>query len=385
MLMKIQVPLQDFEIAFKSRVAAHQNDLISLYFLKHIKIEDQNHQLWTQELLRYKVQSAQAAFVGRYKELVFWLKFIPNKDSNRRDFTIHYDAVLHEIINHQALIYVNSDWENGIHNSSQQIGIIELDVPSNTIYPLHISLEQGSNWKGFKSMVALGMKHISEGTDHLLFLMVLLLSAPLLTDGKKWTGLGSTKYSIIRMLKIATAFTVGHSITLAIGSFGFFHPNPKPVEILIALSILVTAIHLIKPIFPHKELYIASIFGLIHGLAFATILTSLTLETNRLLLSLLGFNIGIELMQVLVILLVMPWLLFIGSEKTYRLICYFGATIASIASIAWILERSTEQSNFISSYLQSSPTYSVYFVIGLALFSIGHKISTLFRKKRVGN
>jgi hypothetical protein len=385
MLMKIQVPLQDFEIAFKSRVTTEQSNLISLYFAQHVKIEDQNHRLWKQALLRYKVQSATSAFVGSYKELVFWLKFIPNKDSNLRDFTIHYDAVLHEIINHQALLYVNSDWENGIHNSSQQIGIIALDVPTNTIYPLHISLEKGSNWKGFKSMVALGMQHISEGTDHLLFLLVLLLSAPLLTDGKKWTGTGSTKYSVIRILKIATAFTVGHSITLAIGSFGFFRPDSKPVEILIAVSILVTAIHLIKPIFPNKELYIASIFGLIHGLAFATILTRLNLETDRLLLSLLGFNVGIELMQVWVILLVMPWLLFIGSHKTYRLICLFGAAIACMASLAWILERSMQQSNFISSYLQSSPTYSVYFVIGLALFSIGHKVITFLRKKRVGS
>jgi HupE / UreJ protein len=374
MLMKIQVPLEDFEIAFKHKVTRNQNQLFSQYFSNHIQIKDKESRSWKMEFINYKIQSTEANFVGKYNEIVFWFKFIPNKNSNYKDFTIHYDAILHEISNHQALIYVNSDWENGIHNNSQQIGVIELDVASNTIYPLHISLEKGSNWKGFKSMVVLGMKHISEGTDHLLFLLVLLLSAPLLTDGKKWIGTGNTKYSLIRIIRIATAFTIGHSITLIIGSFGLLNPNTKPVEIIIAISILVTAIHTIKPIFPNKEIYIALAFGLIHGLAFATILTNLNLETNKLILSLLGFNIGIELMQLFAILLVMPWLLLISSYKTYKLVCFFGATIAGIASIAWIIERSTEKSNFISTHLQNSPNYAIYFVIGLAIFSITTKI-----------
>lgn len=382
MVLKLQVPLQDFEIAFKSNVTSNQNPLFFNYFSKHIQIKDKENKSWKMKFIDYKIQLTKADFVGKYKEIVFWLKFIPNKNSAVRDFTIYYDAIMHEIINHQALIYVNSDWENGIHNNSQQIGIIELDVPSNTIYPLHIFLEKGSTWKGFKSTVSLGMKHISEGTDHLLFLLVLLLSAPLLSDGKKWIGKGSTKYSLISILKITTAFTIGHSITLIIGTFGLLNLNTKVVEIVIAISILVTAIHILKPIFPKKEIYIASVFGLIHGLAFATILTNLNLETNKLILSLLGFNIGIELMQLLVILLVMPWLLLISSYKTYKLASFFGATMAGIASIAWIIERSTEKSNFISVYLQNSPNYSMYFVIGLALFSITIEINDKIVKKR---
>jgi hypothetical protein len=374
MLMQIRVPLQDFEIAFKSSVTTNQNILFFNYFSKHVQIKDKENKCWKIEFKSYKIQTTKADFVGKYKEIVFWLKFIPNKNSDIRDFTIYYDAIMHEIINHQAIIYVNSDWKNGIHNNSQQIGIIELDVVSNRIYPLHISLERGSTWKGFKSMVSLGMKHISEGTDHLLFLLVLLISAPLLTDGKKWIGKGGTKYSLISILKIATAFTIGHSITLIIGTFGLLNPNTKAVEIVIALSILVTAIHTIKPLFANKEIYIASAFGLIHGLAFATILTNLNLETNKLILSLLGFNIGIELMQLLFILLVMPWLLLISSYKTYKIVSFFGATMAGTASIAWIIERSTEKSNFISVYLQNSPNYSMYFVVGLALFSITNKI-----------
>lgn len=381
MLFQIKVPLQDFEIAFKEKIKLNQPKLVVEYFKNHIIIEDKNNQFLKIELVNYNVQKTKAEMVGEYDEVIFNLRFFANKNVDIRNFTLHYDAIMHEIINVQAMVYVTSDWENGIHES-QQIGVIGLDIPTNKIYPLHISLEKGSTWKGFKSMVGLGMKHISEGTDHLLFLLVLLLSAPILSNGKKWIGKGSTKYSLIRIIRIATAFTIGHSITLIIGSFGLLNPNTKPVEIIIALSILVTSIHTIKPIFPNKEIYIASIFGLIHGLAFATILTNLNLETNKLILSLLGFNIGIELMQLLVIFIVMPWLLLISSYKTYKLVSFFGATIAGIASIAWIIERSTEKSNFISTYLQNSPNYSIYFVIGLAIFSITNKITTTIIKKK---
>lgn len=373
-VMKIQIPLQDFEIAFKSKVTTKETFLIAHYFSKHIKIEDKNHEFWKMEFIDYRIQSTKAAFVGKYQQIVFTLQFIPNKNSNYRDFTIHYDAILHEITNHQALIYVDSDWENGLHNEGQQIGIIERDIPTNTIYPLHISLEKGSNWKGFKSMVCFGMKHIYEGTDHMLFLVVLLLSAPLISNGKKWIGTGSKKYSLIRILKIATAFTIGHSITLAIGSFGLINQNTKWVEILIALSILITAVHAIKPIFPNKEIFIASGFGFIHGLAFASVLTNLKLETNKLLLSLLGFNIGIELMQLFIIIIVMPWLLLLSPFKIYQWIRLVGALCAGIASTAWAVERYTEKSNFITVQIQNCESYAIVLVVVLACFSIFYSI-----------
>jgi hypothetical protein len=366
-VMKIQIPLQDFEIAFKSKVTSKETFLIANYFSKHITIEDKNHDLWKMKFIDYHIQQNKAAFVGKYQEIVFKVQFIPNKNSNYRDFTLHYDAILHEISNHQALIYIDSDWENGIHNEGQQIGIIERDIPTNTIYPLHISLGKGSNWKGFKSMVRFGIKHIYEGTDHLLFLFLLLLSAPLIAKDKKWTGTGSKKYSLIRIVKIATAFTIGHSITLAIGSIGVINPNTKWVEILIALSILITAIHAIKPVFPNKEIIIAAGFGFIHGLAFASILTHLNLETNKLLLSLLGFNVGIELMQLLVIIVVMPCLLLVSPYKIYSWIRVLGAFFAVIASIAWTVERYTEKSNFITVQIQHGVPYMIAALLSLTI------------------
>ena len=144
------------------------------------------------------------------------------------------------------------------------------------------------------------MRHIAEGTDHLLFLLVLLLPAPLLlTKGRRWGGFGGVGYSLRRLLLIVTAFTLGHSFTLLLGALGWVRLPSQPVEVLIAVSILVSAGHAVRPLFPGREAWVAAGFGLVHGLAFASTLANLHLEAGPMALSILGFNLGIELMQLL--------------------------------------------------------------------------------------
>ncbi|TRX35403.1 HupE/UreJ family protein [Flavobacterium restrictum] len=375
---ELQLPLKELQFAVPFDVTKNTNDLLknheqdlSKYILSHFTITGNNGKKWNMEIAKMKISRSEQEATGKYEELIIYLTINPKSIQNVRKFTINYDAIIHQVVTHRILVTIKQDWENGqIGENNSEIGIISIDLNTNTVLPFKVNLAKGSSWKGFKSMVSLGMKHISEGTDHLLFLLVLLLSAPLVTDGKKWIGSGGTKYSLIRILKIATAFTIGHSITLIMGSFGLINANAKLVELFIALSILFTAVHAIKPIFANKEIYIASVFGLLHGLAFATILTDLNLETNKLVLSLLGFNIGIELMQLFVILLVMPWLLLLSSYKVYNWVRIIGALLAGIISISWLLERYTEKSNFISIYLQNSAQYSIWIVFILACFTI---------------
>lgn len=368
-LMNIQLPLQDFEIAYKDKVAENQNQLAA-YFLKHIQIQSQNHELWQQQWVDYKLQKAEAAFVGNYTQIQFTLRFTAPKTADLRDFTIYYDAVMHEITNHQALVFIESDWQNGRHNQPEQIGIIGLDVPTATIYPLHVSVQPGSAWKGFASMVRLGMKHIAEGTDHLLFLWVLLLLAPFVQIDRHWVRQPTTRDTLKNILKIVTAFTVGHSMTLMLGTVSSFVPHPKPVELLIAFSIFYTAIHALKPLFSISEIYLAGGFGLIHGLAFSALLKELHLDTHQLVLSLLGFNIGIELMQLLVIVLVMPWLIILSQYKIYLWIRRLGAFLAIIASVAWFAERYTEKANLMTLFLEKHAVPSLGFPMFLALLTV---------------
>jgi hypothetical protein len=153
----------------------------------------------------------------------------------------------------------------------------------------------------------------------------------------------------------------------------------KPVETIIAISILITAVHVIKPLFSNKEGIIAGVFGLIHGLAFSTILSELQLTNERLALSLLGFNIGIELMQLIVIFLVIPWFLLISRYKIYIYYKNFLAVIAIVSSVSWIVERLNGKRNLITEYLEVFTKKSILFVVFLV---ISFLIFFIFRFKK---
>ena len=196
-------------------------------------------------------------------------------------------------------------------------------------------------WNGVQlsSLFHLGMRHIAEGTDHLLFLLALLLPAPLLAVGARWAAPATVRQSLLHILGIVTAFTIGHSLTLTLAAMNFVHVPSRPVEVLIAVSILVSAVHALRPIFPGKEAWIAAFFGLIHGLAFASTLDRLGLSRWDRVAGILSFNLGIETMQLLVVALVLPSLLVMSRTSAYSFFRIIGATFAAIASAMWIAER----------------------------------------------
>jgi len=205
-------------------------------------------------------------------------------------------------------------------------------------------------WKGavgFTSMFRLGMRHIAEGTDHLLFLLALLLPAPLLVLGSRWTGFAGARHTIVQILKVVTAFTVGHSFTLALAALGLVHLPSRPVEVLIAVSILVSAVHALRPLFPGREARIAAFFGLIHGLAFAATLGQLGLGWRERLGSILAFNLGIETMQLLVVATIVPSLVLLSRSRDYPLFRIGGALFAGFASLGWIADRLLGLHNFV--------------------------------------
>jgi len=125
--------------------------------------------------------------------------------------------------------------------------------------------------------------------------------------------------SLVQILRIVTAFTLGHSLTLVLSAFGLLRLPSRPVEVLIAVSILVSAIHAIRPIFPRREAAIAAFFGLIHGLAFASALSDLGFGQWYRFVSILSFNLGIEAMQHAVVVATLPSLLLLSRTSAYLL------------------------------------------------------------------
>lgn len=372
---EVQIPLVELQSAWghavndsSERLVARLGPPLRAYLTSHIRPVSPDGRAWAVAVGTLAVHETQNAINGVYRELTAQVRMVPPTGADVRRFTFHYDAVLHQVVTHKILVSVRQDWERGqvAEQEPVQVGAIELDIVNNRILPLPVSLESGSVWTGFRSMVALGVDHIADGTDHLLFLLVLLLPAPLLRVGNRWGRFGGVRYSLARLFWIVTAFTLGHSITLLLGALGWVRLPPQPIEVLIALSILVSALHAFRPIFPGREAWIAAGFGLVHGLAFANTLTDLSLDAGRMALSILGFNLGIELMQLVVIALTIPWLTLLSQTAAYGWVRNGGALLAGVAAAGWLVERVTEQPNAVTVLVERMVAYAPYGLAALA-------------------
>lgn len=200
--------------------------------------------------------------------------------------------------------------------------------------------ERGRTSASFWTMVHHGFDHVSEGADHLLFLLVLLLPAPLMVAAGRWQP-GAGRWRTLRqVVHVVTAFTVGHSVTLVASALDLITVPSRPVEIVIAISVGAGAVHAIRPLVGHSEAPIAAAFGLVHGLAFAGILDDLGLSNSTAVGALFGFNIGVELAQLAAVALLFPSLYAISRTRWYPVVRTGGAGVALVAAAAWVADRS---------------------------------------------
>lgn len=372
--MKFRTPYDILELATKTKINLHSQasvDSLKRYLQNHVQVTDSLQSVWDISVGTIDVSPATDPLIGNYQEIVATLYLQPSRKASLRSFVLHCDWVLHQIPNQSILVSVEQDWAGGIiANHTQQVGVIGWDIPKGKIFPLHIRLEQGSWWKGFESMFHLGMSHIWEGTDHLLFVIVLLLPCMLLRSGSRWGLYRGFKASLLQMAGLVTAFTLGHSLTLLVGTLGWLQLPAQPVEVLIAVSILVSAIHAVCPVFYGKEKYIAMGFGLIHGLAFSTVLADMGVSPSALLVSILGFNLGIEAMQLWIILWIIPWLLLLSQTRAYGWVRLAGALLASVAAAVWMAERVSGKGNVFSPVLSQLPDFASEAIGALAILAI---------------
>jgi hypothetical protein len=253
-----------------------------------------------------------------------------------------------------------------------------------SLYELDYADKPASRWwstdlGGFPSMFRLGMRHIAEGTDHLLFLLTLLLPAPLLVMGSRWAGFAGPRHSVLQILKVVTAFTLGHSITLALAALGLVRVPSRPIEILIALSILVSAIHALRPLFPGHEAGVAASFGLMHGLAFAATLQNLGVGWWERIVSIVGFNLGIETMQLIVVAAAIPSFVLLSRTSAYSPFRIGGALFALFASTGWIAERLLQLQNPIGPLVDSVAHRALWIAPILFLLSLAFAMLALHK------
>jgi hypothetical protein len=294
------------------------------------------------------------------------LAMTPPRDAPVDRLILHYDVIFHHLITHTAVVTLASDWRNGVLGEEPVL----LGTMRDTDADLAIDRSGGSWSRGFAAMFRLGGRHIAEGTDHLLFLLALILPAPLVASGGRWGGYAGARTAFRRIIQVVTAFTLGHSITLVFGALGWLRLPGVLVESAIAFSILVSAVHALAPIFRGKEVYIAGGFGLVHGLAFAATLTGFGFDPLTLVSSVLGFNLGIEAFQILVILLAMPCLVVLARTRAYAPFRIAGAVLTGIASASWFAERAFGWSNPINPLVEGIASHALWLLAGLVVLTI---------------
>lgn len=177
-----------------------------------------------------------------------------------------------------------------------------------------------SDWFSF---FKLGMNHILTGYDHLLFLFALLLR----------------KQTLKQYAAIITAFTLAHSITLTLAVLGWISLPSRVVESVIALSICYVAL---ENIFRKKIRFravITFLFGLIHGIGFADILQEMNLPKAHLAVDLISFNVGIEFIQLCIVIVLLPVLIFLQKRNFYKPVIAYGSWLITALGAFWLVER----------------------------------------------
>lgn len=205
---------------------------------------------------------------------------------------------------------------------------------------LELQTGESSLWQSFKDYILVGMWHIWVGFDHILFLLSLLIPAVLVWRKRQWHSVDTFKPAVMMVLKIVTAFTVAHSITLWLAVMEYVTLPGQLVEVTIAFSIIVTALNNLYPILPLSRWVIAFVFGLVHGFGFANVLLDLGLSSTTLAVSLVGFNVGVELGQIVIVLVFLPIAFMMRGTLLYRwLVLRLGSVLVVIIAALWMYER----------------------------------------------
>ena len=192
-----------------------------------------------------------------------------------------------------------------------------------------LQLDAPSRLRQFADYLREGVHHIWIGADHLLFLVSLLLPCVL------------ARRALADVLAVVTAFTVAHSITLALSALGVLRLPGALTESAIALSVLLAALNNVKPVIVRRRWAMAFGFGLVHGFGFASVLGELGLPAGARLLALVAFNVGVELGQLAVVVVALPILYALRNAAVYRRVVLPGGSFAVAAMAAiWLVQRS---------------------------------------------
>lgn len=342
MRLTAQLPLNRLEFSFgrnltgePGTVLARYGDALASYLLMHVGARSGGVG-W--QVLRPTLQVAGS---GPMAELQASFDMRAPPGTGLRSPELLYDVITHEVRTHRVQVFLRNDWQGGfVGQAPLLLGEMRYDQAS-----LPLSFESAgrgaSVWRLFRE----GVGHIAAGSDHLLFLLMLLLAAPLAAAGGRWRGLRPRGQTLRHTAFVITAFTLGHSATLVLGSAGLVAVPAQPVEVAVAVTIALAALHAWRPLsgarYARAEAWMALCFGLVHGMAFSASLSGAGLSAWQHAQALFAFNLGIETMQLIALALVLPPLLMLGGARPALLagLRQALAALAGLMALAWIAGR----------------------------------------------
>ena len=232
---------------------------------------------------------------------------------------------------------------------AQHRGLLNVDIPGNSVAHVFSPdnqffiyyVDEVSQTDSFISFFLEGVWHIWIGYDHILFLISLLLPATLSGRKSNDNGKGDFRAVFVSVIKIVTAFTIAHSITLTLVSLDVLSVPISLAETIIAISLVVAAgLNLMPKINIHRW-QIGFVFGLIHGFGFASVLSELSIYGQSMLVPLAGFNLGVEAGQFAIVAVLCPLLFYFGQKKYYELVVVrAGSGLIMLLGVMWTIQRS---------------------------------------------
>jgi hypothetical protein len=258
------------------------------------------------------------------------------------DLDVRYRLFAQSDPTHRGI--VNVQWASASASASSS-AVLGPDHPQR-----HFDAHVSSRLETLREFVTEGIWHIWLGFDHILFLLSLLLPAVLIHAGSGRGGAGgalgaagqdtSLRSAALDVLKIVTAFTLAHSITLSLAVLDVVSLPSRLVESGIALTVILASLNNLWPVFRARRWVAAFAFGLIHGFGFAAALKDLGLAPQSLALSLFGFNLGVELGQLAIVAVFLPLAFLARHTSFYRIgVFRFGSAAVALIALVWFVER----------------------------------------------
>lgn len=298
-------------ISYKE-LKAHKSYLFS-YVKEHFKLFDNAKKL--------SLQDASIVF-HRYQDQTYMAVSKTFSHINLDTLQLRYSMFFKLEKNHKLLIHLDDNRGDFILDNT------------NGIY--NFSSFKISFYERLKIFVQSGIFHILDGVDHLLFIFMILIPSIVLLSQKKQT----IKSSLINILMIVTTFSLAHSITLFISGVDLYKPSITFVESAIALSIFIVAFMNFIHRYNHVNKKIVFMFGLLHGFGFANVLEIAKIDsTMEFLTALFGFNLGVEIGQIFVILLILPFLYLLSKSRFCITTLKLLSLLAMLISAYWFFQR----------------------------------------------